>query len=156
MSAKVGDKFIVEVAEVLHTASGNRIYKMKGFNTLMFDEQGIEKLEPYRRYIKSIDIVAVDDASDLPRYPKHGTSYVNVHTGQVYTCKYKTPAKWKRIDDSKDLHSFIDKGSLPTVSDLPVDCLLGDLWFVTSINKTYVCVESCRCEYTTHQPSLSE
>lgn len=43
--AKKGDKFIVEIDEVINTDNGP-MYRMKNFNTLTFDENGIEKLDP--------------------------------------------------------------------------------------------------------------
>mgnify|MGYP000854485810 CR=1 FL=1 len=46
MKYKVGDRFIVEIEE---TADCNcepwRLYKMKGFNSLVFDENGLDKLK---------------------------------------------------------------------------------------------------------------
>lgn len=46
MKYKIGDKFIVEIEE---TADCNcepyRLYKMKGFNALVFDDNGLDKLE---------------------------------------------------------------------------------------------------------------
>ena len=43
--ANKGDKFIVEIEEVINTDNGP-MYRMKNFNTLTFDENGIEKLDP--------------------------------------------------------------------------------------------------------------
>lgn len=44
---KVGDKFIVEVGEVWTKPNGKKMYFIKGFNTLIFDDNGINKLEKY-------------------------------------------------------------------------------------------------------------
>ena len=44
---KIGDKFVIEVAEILGNPNGKKLYLMKGFNTLVFDEHGITKLEKY-------------------------------------------------------------------------------------------------------------
>lgn len=42
--ANVGDKFIIEVDKIF--SSGTKIlYRIKGFNSLVFDENGIDKLE---------------------------------------------------------------------------------------------------------------
>lgn len=48
---KVGDKFVLEVESVFCDQSdrNTKLYKMKGFNSLVFDENGIEKLEKYYR-----------------------------------------------------------------------------------------------------------
>ena len=46
--AKAGDKFIIEIERTFHgTGNDSLLYKAKGFNTLVFDENGISKLEPY-------------------------------------------------------------------------------------------------------------
>lgn len=48
--AKVGDKFIIEIgSSYWHPQIGNR-YLIKGFNTLCFDDNGLDKLEPYKPY----------------------------------------------------------------------------------------------------------
>ena len=44
---KVGDKYVVEIAEVIGRNGGKQIAMIKGFNTLVFDKSGLEKLEPY-------------------------------------------------------------------------------------------------------------
>ena len=57
--AKVGDKFIIEIGEVF-TAKGTymaygceeneyeeSLYRVKGFNSLVFDDNGLNKLEKY-------------------------------------------------------------------------------------------------------------
>lgn len=44
MKVSVGDKFVLEVAEILEGMSQSKLYRMKGFNALVFDEIGIEKL----------------------------------------------------------------------------------------------------------------
>lgn len=48
---KVGDKFVLEVEAVFRDQSdpNTKLYKMKGFNSLVFDDNGIEKLEKYYR-----------------------------------------------------------------------------------------------------------
>lgn len=53
--ANVGDKFIIEIEEEFHgndipnvpIYDCNRLYKIKGFNSLVFDENGLGKLEKY-------------------------------------------------------------------------------------------------------------
>lgn len=53
MSAYVGDKFILEVEEIFKSdqkdESGEykKLYRMKGFKSLVFDEDGIKLLQPY-------------------------------------------------------------------------------------------------------------
>lgn len=43
---KAGDKFIIEIGQVGHVHLGVDRYYIKGFNTLVFDDNGLNKLEP--------------------------------------------------------------------------------------------------------------
>lgn len=55
---KVGDKFIIEIDEEF--CNGNygvkRLYKAKGFNSLVFDENGLDKLQKLNPKLKIEDI----------------------------------------------------------------------------------------------------
>lgn len=50
---KVGDKFVIEIAELYENvlngidalATSEPLYKIKGFNSLVFDENGLDRLE---------------------------------------------------------------------------------------------------------------
>lgn len=59
--AKIGDKFVLEVAEIydsdIHKGnnSPSKLYRMKGFNSLVFDENGIQKLEKFKEPKNDID-----------------------------------------------------------------------------------------------------
>lgn len=44
--AKVGDKYELKIAEVFENEDGSKLYRMSGFNSLVFDECGIKKLKP--------------------------------------------------------------------------------------------------------------
>lgn len=41
---KVGDKFVIEVGEIILDKSGKLLYKIKGFGALVFDDVGINRL----------------------------------------------------------------------------------------------------------------
>lgn len=43
---KVGDKFEIEIAQVIESveAGGNTLYRIKGFNALIFDDHGLNKI----------------------------------------------------------------------------------------------------------------
>ena len=45
--SKAGDKYVITIADVFKDEHGNTLYRMEGFNSLVFDEIGIAKLEPY-------------------------------------------------------------------------------------------------------------
>ena len=41
---KVGDKFVIEVGEIIPDKNGKLLYRIKGFNALVFDDVGISRL----------------------------------------------------------------------------------------------------------------
>lgn len=52
---EVGDKFELTIGEVFYDNKGNQLYRVKGFNSLVFDGEGIKKLTPVNRdYVKSV------------------------------------------------------------------------------------------------------
>ena len=44
---KSGDKYIIQIGQVMKDANGKEYAKIKGFNTLIFDDQGLDKLQKY-------------------------------------------------------------------------------------------------------------
>lgn len=55
---KVGDKYIIEIEEVIRRNGAPQIARIKGFNALVFDKYGLEKLEPYdgeKAYLKGYE-----------------------------------------------------------------------------------------------------
>ena len=79
---KVGDKFIIEIAEVyenvlsgvdvFETATSEPLYRIKGFNSLVFDKNGLDRLEDVpdkKNFIASKDIrvgdVVTIDGGDI-------------------------------------------------------------------------------------------
>lgn len=46
--ANIGDKFIITIGDkMINEQSGETLYRVKGFKSLVFDDKGIEKLTPY-------------------------------------------------------------------------------------------------------------
>lgn len=45
--AEKGDRFIIEIDDIFRDEHGKPLYIIKGFNSLVFDEVGIEKLNKY-------------------------------------------------------------------------------------------------------------
>ena len=42
----IGDKFIIKIGDILHSpATNNKLYKIEGFNSLVFDESGLDRLQ---------------------------------------------------------------------------------------------------------------
>ena len=50
MSYEIGDKFVIEIGNVIVTdnVTNEKLYQIKGFNTLVFNEYGLAKLEQQR------------------------------------------------------------------------------------------------------------
>ena len=46
--AEIGDKFTIEIGSKFCNSANETLYRIKGFNSLVFDENGISKLTPYR------------------------------------------------------------------------------------------------------------
>lgn len=68
MNYKIGDKFIIQISEIYKTDPGNRyvgteqqdkpveLYRIKGFGSLVLDENGLDKLEKYDSVANSTSI----------------------------------------------------------------------------------------------------
>ena len=55
--ANVGDKFVIEIDKVFtESNNGNKLYRIKGFNSLVFDENGIIRLEKFEPKIRIIPV----------------------------------------------------------------------------------------------------
>lgn len=46
--AKVGDKYIIEIDSVMNNGQNN-LYRIKGFRSLVFDEEGLNRLTKFPR-----------------------------------------------------------------------------------------------------------
>ena len=46
--ANVGDKFVIEIDSVFVGKKAEKLYRVKGFNSLVFDDYGLEKLTAYK------------------------------------------------------------------------------------------------------------
>lgn len=79
--AKVGDKFIIEISEVLkskvaYMAYGcENLYRIKGFNSLVFDDNGLSRLEKY--YELPPEEIVVGDEVAIPDGRKFVATYVS-------------------------------------------------------------------------------
>lgn len=47
MSYNIGDKFIIEIEKEMSLEVDEPLYKIKGFNALVFDGNGLDRLERY-------------------------------------------------------------------------------------------------------------
>ena len=44
----VGDKYIIEIAEVIEAGNGMKLGRVKGFDSLVMTEYGLNQLKPYK------------------------------------------------------------------------------------------------------------
>ena len=136
---KVGDKFIIEIAEVyenvlndidvFETATSEPLYKIKGFNSLVFDKNGLDKLEkskeslpiPYSEAYKK----GMNDTWDIAReLCKTGyNDYINIFGDKSvkYVIKNLTPLEIKEKIES--FKKEIKVGDVVTVDG-------GDITFI--------------------------
>ena len=57
MKHTVGDKFIIEIEEIITPSDGKTLAKIKGFNTLVFDENGLSRLKPFNVTRERLDLI---------------------------------------------------------------------------------------------------
>ena len=64
----MGKKYIIELCEKpMKNESGNDIWRVKGFNTLVFDQNGLDKLEEYKEPEKEMHKFKVGDVYYMPK-----------------------------------------------------------------------------------------
>lgn len=52
MANRIGEKFVIEIDRCFTDSYGNKLYRIKGFSSLVFDENGITKLTPYEDVVQ--------------------------------------------------------------------------------------------------------
>lgn len=107
---KVGDKYLIEIGEILTDKEGNELAKIKGFNSLVFDQYGLDKLiglnamPVYSLQIGDLDIGdEIVNKITLEKFLVMG--FINtVSCGESINCGvYLTRVA---EDDTIDLHTF--------------------------------------------------
>ena len=80
--AKLGDKYMVEIGEVIETEDGN-LYRIKGFNSLVFDQNGLNKLEKAQEPTGEVPEI-IKGFAELARLLSEGAE---IHAGQKVDCE---------------------------------------------------------------------
>lgn len=62
MNYRQGDKFLIEIDEPFMGDAGEKLYRIKGFKSLVFDDNGLKKLERYKEF-EQWDVVTVNSFS---------------------------------------------------------------------------------------------
>ena len=87
----MGRKYTIELEEKpFFNEKGNALYRVKGFRSLVFDEQGIEMLEPY----KEQDITKLREDAFSSGYARAGEDARKLYIGE------KQEAYQKGLDDA--------------------------------------------------------
>ena len=64
----MGKKYVIELCEKpMKNENGNDIWRVKGFNTLVFDQNGLDKLEEYKEPKKETHELKVGDVCYIPK-----------------------------------------------------------------------------------------
>ena len=72
----MGRKFVIELEDKPFRNGCTDLYKVKGFNSLVFDQNGIDKLQALEDYLGNLAISINKDASHT------GDEYEDVSTGE--------------------------------------------------------------------------
>lgn len=129
MIANVGDKFVIEIGQIFENA-GKTLYRMKGFNTLVFDEAGLLKLARLHEVnIKEALPFAVGDEIIIKGYYDYNTSaivlesanssitfitkdgVVDVLYAEEFKCATKTGRHYKTVDTLLDILEDVNNDS---------------------------------------------
>lgn len=84
---KVGDKFIIEIESCLKCKDGD-LYKIKGFNALVFDNSGLKRLEKVDR-IEELSALEIDWSNVAVDTPVMVRNYTNERWVKRHFAKYE-------------------------------------------------------------------
>ena len=117
----MGKKYIIELCEKpMKNECGNNIWRVKGFNTLVFDQNGLDKLEEYKepethKFVVG-DIVTIKGASSMEAILTYvsirgmGPIYYMFRDGSCNKALSKDELIFVRHEDY--LMNFLDNGGL--------------------------------------------
>jgi hypothetical protein len=145
--AKIGDKFMLEIGEVYNAENGqfpSKLYKVRGFNSLVFDDEGIRKLSQ----ICNIGSIAREGYQDgMNNLWKTMQNFVHMYYGLENSRLldyFGIKAEWgdmalDKIFESLTPQQFIDKVNTYCepikIGDEIKDTTTGDTMYVMRINK---------------------
>lgn len=108
---KVGDKFEIEIDSEFVDENDNELYRIKGFNSLVFDEKGLNKLKRIGEHqnIKGVKaselpvdtVVLCWDDSDDDKVKRHFSmlhaGYLYAYSGGLTSDRYGKLYAWKHM-----------------------------------------------------------
>ena len=80
MIANVGDKFVIEIDQIFEN-DGKTLYRVKGFNTLVFDEAGLLKLARLHD-VEVPKLFTVGDEIIINGYYEYSTSAIVIESSE--------------------------------------------------------------------------
>lgn len=96
----MGKKYIIEIIEKpFKDDAGREVWRAKGFNTLYFDRNGLDKLEEYKEPKKETHDFKVGDVCHLPK--EHGIEKLIVTKIGAYGISY--------MESDGTLHAWLTK-----------------------------------------------
>ena len=120
--------FILEIDQIMETEGGNPIYKAKGYNTLVFDNNGLDKLERLKEAETDVAwpkvgdsywIVKDDGSIVRLRYDGSAIDEQLMKVGNMFRTEFEAkerssltkwaatdPARWKKITIWKELEPY--------------------------------------------------
>lgn len=100
---KVGDKFVIEIAQVFERATSERkpLYRIKGFRSLVFDDYGLrllKKIEPVEPEVdwSKVEVDTPILAKNLPEEAWSRRHFAKYEKGKVYAWNGGTTS-WSAI-----------------------------------------------------------
>lgn len=114
MSYEIGDKFVIEIGNVIVTdnVTNEKLYQIKGFNTLAFDEYGLAKLEQQRA--ESFIIEVGDEVEFFDKkmivLETDGVSITGITSGGKIKTSYQ-PELWAKTGRNfvEEIDSFTER-----------------------------------------------
>ena len=134
--AKKGDKFVLTIGEVIYGQTGKRLYLVDGFNSLVFDEEGLKRLDVLPFSLE--DLTTAITQRHLKFAKESGRDFHMTITAEGETIIDVT-VPTKTVTESK-FYSIPDKEDDPDEDDDPDDCC-DTCKFSGVPEKGYPCVE---------------
>lgn len=109
---KVGNKFIIEIEEAVNvSANQNTLYKIKGFNSLVFDNNGLNKL-------KSLESCFVPKSRSSQEIYNEGMNEAWKLAKTIIGCSDKTYFTEDMLDEMFDTHNTVRIMSMHSPQEL--------------------------------------
>lgn len=94
----MGKKYIIELCDKpMKNENGNDIWRVEGFNTLVFDQNGLDKLEEYKEPEKETHELKVGDVCYIPGEYENNKLIVTRITGYTVEFMCSNGSLWSQF-----------------------------------------------------------